>query len=283
MRERYGNDQKKRKPRVNDRTKDNRRQKTPRADKANVRTQEEIEENFVFGHHAVMEALKQGRGNKLFASEDARGEKIDELKVLASELSVPIKWVPKQKLDTMSNQGVHQGLILAITPYEYLTLSELLDQSKENPFYLLLDNLEDPHNFGSILRTADASGVDGVIIPKHRAVGITPVVVKTSTGAVEHVPVARVTNLNQAIKELKAKGFWIFGTDMEGTTYSKWNAQGSIALIIGNEGRGMSEGLKKEVDEMLTIPMTGHVQSLNASVAAGLLMYEAFRQRGVDR
>ncbi|MGX7195888.1 23S rRNA (guanosine(2251)-2'-O)-methyltransferase RlmB [Enterococcus olivae] len=283
MRERYGNDQKKRKPRVNDRTKDNRRQKTPREDKANVRTQEEIEENFVFGHHAVMEALKQGRGNKLFASEDARGEKIDELKVLASELSVPIKWVPKQKLDTMSNQGVHQGLILAITPYEYLTLSELLDQSKENPFYLLLDNLEDPHNFGSILRTADASGVDGVIIPKHRAVGITPVVVKTSTGAVEHVPVARVTNLNQAIKELKAKGFWIFGTDMEGTTYSKWNAQGSIALIIGNEGRGMSEGLKKEVDEMLTIPMTGHVQSLNASVAAGLLMYEAFRQRGVDR
>ena len=121
--------------------------------------------------------------------------------------------------------------------------------------------------------------MDGIIIPKHRAVGITPVVVKTSTGAVEHVPVARVTNLNQAIKELKEQGFWIFGTDMNGTTYTKWNAQGSIALIIGNEGRGMSEGLKKEVDEMLTIPMTGHVQSLNASVAAGLLMYEAYRQR----
>jgi 23S rRNA (guanosine2251-2'-O)-methyltransferase len=180
----------------------------------------------------------------------------------------------------MSNQGVHQGLILAITPYEYLSLPELMAQSKENPFYLILDNLEDPHNFGSILRTADASGVDGIIIPKHRAVGITPVVVKTSTGAVEHVPVARVTNIHQAIKELKEKGFWIFGTDMKGTSYSKWNAQGSIALIIGNEGRGMSEGLKKEVDEMLTIPMVGHVQSLNASVAAGLLMYEAFRQRG---
>ena len=256
--------------------------KENRKDQPVVRTQEEIDENFVFGHHAVVEALKQGRGNKLFISEEARGEKIDEVKSLASDQSVPIKWVPKQKLETMSNQGVHQGMILAITPYEYLSLAELMAQSKENPFYLLLDNLEDPHNFGSILRTADASGVDGIIIPKHRAVGITPVVVKTSTGAVEHVPVARVTNLSQAIKELKEQGFWIFGTDMNGTPYSKWNAQGSIALIIGNEGRGMSEGLKKDVDEMLTIPMVGHVQSLNASVAAGLMMYEAFRQRGMD-
>ena len=256
--------------------------KDTRKDQPVTRTQEEIDENFVFGHHAVVEALKQGRGNKLFISEEARGEKIDEVKSLASDQSVPIKWVPKQKLETMSNQGVHQGMILAITPYEYLSLSELMAQSKENPFYLLLDNLEDPHNFGSILRTADASGVDGIIIPKHRAVGITPVVVKTSTGAVEHVPVARVTNLSQAIKELKEKGFWIFGTDMNGTPYSKWNAKGSIALIIGNEGRGMSEGLKKDVDEMLTIPMVGHVQSLNASVAAGLMMYEAFRQRGME-
>lgn len=267
--------EKRRNPKNNDRRRPNAREEQP-----TVRTDEEIEENFVFGHHAVVEALKQGRGNKLFVSEDARGDKIDELKEIAREQSVPIKWVPKQKLDQMSNKGVHQGLILAITPYEYLSLSELMAQSKENPFYLILDNLEDPHNFGSILRTADASGVDGIIIPKHRAVGITPVVVKTSTGAVEHVPVARVTNIHQAIKELKEKGFWIFGTDMQGTPYSKWNAQGSIALIIGNEGRGMSEGLKKEVDEMLTIPMVGHVQSLNASVAAGLLMYEAFRQRG---
>ncbi len=272
MKKGFNNDKRQNKP-------DKRRGKNPREDKPTVRTQEEIEENFVFGHHAVVEALKQGRGNKLFAAEDARGEKIEELKELAREQAVPIKWVPKQKLDTMSNQGVHQGLILAITPYEYLTLPELMEQSKENPFYLILDSIEDPHNFGSMLRTADASGVDGIIIPKHRAVGITPVVVKTSTGAVEHVPVARVTNLNQAIKELKEQGFWIFGTDMNGTTYTKWNAQGSIALIIGNEGRGMSEGLKKEVDEMLTIPMTGHVQSLNASVAAGLLMYEAYRQR----
>ncbi|EOT46632.1 MULTISPECIES: 23S rRNA (guanosine(2251)-2'-O)-methyltransferase RlmB [Enterococcus] len=246
------------------------------------RTEEELAENFVFGHHAVVEALKQGRGNKLFLLEDAHGDKIDELKELSREQAVPVKWVPKQKLDTMSQNGVHQGMILAITPYEYLSLDELIERSPEQPFYLILDSLEDPHNFGSILRTADASGVDGIIIPKHRAVGITPVVVKTSTGAVEHVPTARVTNLSQAVQQLKEQGFWIFGTDMKGTDYRSWNAKGSIALIVGNEGRGMSEGLKKQTDELLTIPMTGHVQSLNAGVAAGLLMYEAYYQRRVD-
>lgn len=239
----------------------------------------EPNENFVFGHHAVTEALKEGRGNKLFLSEDARGPKIDQLKEIAQEQAVPVKWVPKQKLDTMSDSGVHQGMVLAITPYTYLSLDELVAQAKPEPFFVILDNLEDPHNFGSILRTADAAGVDGIIIPKHRAVGITPVVVKTSTGAVEHVPVARVTNLSNAVKELKEKGFWVFGTAMEGTNYRNWNAQGSVALIIGNEGRGMGTGLAKEVDEMLTIPMTGHVQSLNAGVAAGLLIYEAFVKR----
>lgn len=237
-------------------------------------------ENFLFGHHAVVAALKEGRGNKLFLLEDAHGDKITELKQIAQEQAVPVKWVPKQKLDTMSDQGVHQGMVLAITPYQYLSLPELLEQTAaENPFYLILDGIEDPHNFGSILRTADAGGVNGVIIPKHRAVGITPIVVKTSTGAVEHVPVARVTNLSQAVKQLKEADFWVFGTAMDGTDYRNWNAQGKIALIIGNEGRGMSAGLAKEVDELLTIPMTGHVQSLNAGVATGLLIYEAFRKR----
>lgn len=250
-----------------------------RPDRCKEAAGEAIEDNFVFGYHAVAEALKEGRGNKLFLSEEARGEKIDRLKEMAREQAVPVKWVPKQKLDTMSDQGVHQGMILAITPYQYLTLDELLAQTKEQPLYLILDNLEDPHNFGSIMRTADASGVDGIIIPKHRAVGITPIVVKTSTGAVEHIPVARVTNLTQAVQQLKKAGFWIFGTDMSGSDYRTWNAQGAVGLIIGNEGRGMGEGLKKEVDQMLTIPMTGHVQSLNASVAAGLLMYQAFTSR----
>ncbi|GMG60528.1 23S rRNA (guanosine(2251)-2'-O)-methyltransferase RlmB [Tetragenococcus halophilus] len=237
------------------------------------------ETDFVFGHHAAQEALKRARGNKLFLLKEAGGTRIEELKALAKEHSVPVKWVPKQKLDQMSEGGVHQGIVLAITPYQYLTLNELIEQSKSQPFFVLLDHIEDPHNFGSILRTADASGVDGIIIPKHRACGITPTVVKTSTGAVEYVPVARVTNLTQAVTELKEKGFWIFGTDMNGTSYHEWNAKGAIGLIIGNEGHGMNTGLKKQVDETLTIPITGHVQSLNASVASGILMYEAFVKR----
>lgn len=237
------------------------------------------EADFVFGQHAAQEALKQARGNKLFLLKDAGGTKIEELKTLAKEHSVPVKWVPKQKLGQMGEGSVHQGIVLAITPYQYLSLEELMAQSKSQPFYVLLDHIEDPHNFGSILRTADASGVDGVIIPKHRACGITPAVVKTSTGAVEYVPVARVTNLTQAVTKLKENGFWIFGTDMQGTSYHEWNASGAIGLIVGNEGHGMNTGLKKQVDEMLTIPMTGHVQSLNASVASGILMYEAFVKR----
>lgn len=237
-------------------------------------------DEFVFGMHATLEAIQQGRGNKLFIQDSLKGEKVQQLKDLATAQHLPIKWVPKAKLDSLSNQAVHQGVVLTITPYEYLSLAQLLDQTKENLFFLILDSLEDPHNFGSILRTADATGVDGVIIPKHRAVGITPIVVKTSTGAVEHVPIARVTNLQQTISQLKEQGFWIFGTDMQGVNYRDWNASGSVALIIGNEGKGMAPGLKKEVDQMLTIPMTGHVQSLNASVAASLLMYEAFFKRG---
>lgn len=266
-----GNDR--RNQRKNDRPKDRRKEPNDPI--------EPEETNFVFGHHASVEALQAGRGNKLFLQEDAHGEKIDQLKASAKEQAVPVKWVPKQKLDTLSDGGVHQGVVLGITPYEYLTLDDLLGKisTEEAPFLLILDSLEDPHNFGSILRTADASGVSGVIIPKHRSVGITSVVTKASTGAVEYVLIARVTNLAQSIKQLKEAGYWVFGTDMEGTDYRQWKVSGPIALIIGNEGKGMSAGLKKDVDEMLTIPMTGHVQSLNAGVAAGLLMYEVFRKR----
>ena len=239
-------------------------------------------EDFVFGRHAVVEALTNKRGNKLFLQEDLSGAKIEELKALAAEYGVPVSWTPKVKLDKLSDQGVHQGAVLGITPYEYLALSELIQQAQEKttePFFLILDGLEDPHNFGSILRTADATGVDGVIIPKHRAVGITSIVTKTSTGAVEHVPIARVTNLKEAVRTLKAANFWIYGTAMAGNDYRNWTVSGAVALIIGNEGRGVSPSLLKDVDEALTIPMVGTVQSLNASVAAGLLMYEVFRKR----
>ncbi|MEG0255211.1 23S rRNA (guanosine(2251)-2'-O)-methyltransferase RlmB [Vagococcus sp.] len=238
-------------------------------------------EDVVFGKHATIEALQARRGNKLFIQEDLKSFKIEELKELAKEFSVPIVWAPKTRLDEMTNKENHQGIVLKITPYEYLSLEDLLAKSKEkeNRFFLILDSIMDPHNLGSIMRTADAVNVDGIIIPKHRAVGITPVVVKTSTGAVEHVPVARVTNLSQTIKKLKEDNVWVFGTDMEGTDYTKWNVAGDIALVIGNEGKGIGSALKKEMDEMITIPIDGHVQSLNAGVAAGLLMYEVHRKR----
>lgn len=237
-------------------------------------------EDFAVGFYGVSEALQAKRGNKLFIQEDIKGRRIDEVKQLAQKLSVPIQFVPKSKLDQLTERGNHQGVVLGVTPFSYLSVEELLNTiASEAPFFLILDGIEDPHNFGSILRTADAAGVDGVIIPKHRAVGITSIVSKTSTGAVEHIPVARATNLSQAVRQLKEKNFWVFGTDMTGTDYRNWNVSGSIALIIGNEGKGISPGLKKEVDEMLTIPMTGHVQSLNASVAAGIMMYEVFRKR----
>lgn len=245
-------------------------------------TTNEVTENpdLIYGVHAVTESLKSGKVNKLFLQEDGKGQTFETLKALAQEKNVPVKWVPKAKLDTLTDRATHQGVVAGVSPYEYLTLTELLEQTENpTPFYVILDSLEDPHNFGSILRTADAAHVDGVIIPKHRAVGVTSTVVKTSTGAVEYVPIARVTNLMQTVKTLKEAGFWIFGTDMAGTPFNQWQAQGKIALIIGNEGHGMSQALKKEVDEMLTIPMEGHVQSLNASVAAALLMYAAFMQR----
>lgn len=239
------------------------------------------QDDIVYGVHAVTEALQANTGNKLYIQDDLRGKNVDKIKSLATEKKVSISWTPKKTLSDMTNGAVHQGFVLRVSEFAYAELDTILEKAaqEENPLILILDGLNDPHNFGSILRTADATGVDGIIIPKHRAVGITPTVTKASTGAVEHIPVARVTNLAQSIATLKENQFWIFGTDMSGTDYRRWNTQGAIALIIGNEGRGMSQGLHKEVDELLTIPMTGHVQSLNAGVAAGLLMYEVYRGR----
>ncbi|MDE7489372.1 23S rRNA (guanosine(2251)-2'-O)-methyltransferase RlmB, partial [Streptococcus agalactiae] len=220
-------------------------------------------------------------GNKLYLQDDLRGKNVDKVKALATEKKVSISWTPKKILSDMTNGGVHQGFVLKVSEFAYADLSEIMTkaENEENPLILILDGLTDPHNLGSILRTADATNVTGIIIPKHRSVGVTPVVSKTSTGAVEHVPIARVTNLSQTLDTLKDKDFWIFGTDMNGTPSHKWNTKGKLALVIGNEGKGISHNIKKQVDEMITIPMNGHVQSLNASVAAAILMYEVFRNR----
>lgn len=237
--------------------------------------------DIVYGVHAVAEALQANTGNKLYIQEDLRGKNVEKMKELAAENKVSISWTPKKSLSDMTGGAVHQGFVLRVSEFAYTELLVLLEkaQAEDNPLILILDGLTDPHNFGSILRTADATKVAGIIIPKHRAVGVTPVVAKTSTGAVEHVPIARVTNLSQTLDKLKEAGFWIFGTDMNGTPSHKWNTAGKVALIIGNEGKGISANLKKQVDEMITIPMAGHVQSLNASVAAAILMYEVFRHK----
>lgn len=237
--------------------------------------------DLVYGLHAVIESLRANTGNKLYLQDDLRGKNVDKVKALATEKKVSISWTPKKTLSDMTNGGVHQGFVLKVSEFAYADLSEIMTkaENEENPLILILDGLTDPHNLGSILRTADATNVTGIIIPKHRSVGVTPVVSKTSTGAVEHVPIARVTNLSQTLDTLKDKEFWIFGTDMNGTPSHKWNTKGKLALVIGNEGKGISHNIKKQVDEMITIPMNGHVQSLNASVAAAILMYEVFRNR----
>lgn len=237
--------------------------------------------DLIYGLHAVVEALNGGLVNKLYVQEDLRGKNVEKVKELARTKKVNISWTPKTELNKLTENGVHQGFMARVSEFAYAELTAILDglTDRSEATILLLDELTDPHNLGSIARTADATGVDAIIIPKHRAVGITPTAVKASTGALQHVPVVRVTNLSQALDKLKAAGFWIFGTDMDGTPYNQWNTSGKVALIIGNEGHGIGQNLKKQVDEMVTIPMTGHVQSLNASVAASILMYEIFKNR----
>ena len=246
-----------------------------------MKTTKELSLDIVYGVHAVTESLEANTGNKLYIQDDLRGKNVDAIKALAAEKKVSISWTPKKTLSDMTGGAVHQGFVLRVSEFAYSELSVIMDKAEqeENPLVLILDGLNDPHNFGSILRTADATQVTGVIIPKHRAVGVTPVVAKTSPGAVEHIPIARVPNLSQTLDKLKEAGFWVFGTDMDGTPSHKWNTAGKVALIIGNEGKGISANIKKQVDEMITIPMSGHVQSLNASVAAAVLMYEVYRNR----
>lgn len=242
-------------------------------------------EDFVIGRHPAVASLKSKQAvNKVFLQSGLKADALKEIASLAKKRDVIVNQVPKAKLDMLADGQNHQGVVLAVAAYEYATLDDLFDkasQKGEAPFFLILDGIEDPHNLGSIMRTADAAGVHGIIIPKRRAVQLTATVAKTSTGAIEYVPVCRVTNLVQTVEELKKRGVWIFGTDMKGTDFRKWDANGAVALVIGNEGKGISPLLKKKCDEMLTIPMVGHVQSLNASVAASLLIYQGFTSRGI--
>lgn len=241
--------------------------------------------DFVFGRHAVVEALQTpDRVNRIFIQEGTSGRDAAKVIELAREKGIQVQTVPKTKIEALVGDAVHQGLVASIAAYEYADFEDVFKKAEEkgeDPFIVILDGVEDPHNLGSILRTADATGVHGIIIPKRRSASLTATVAKASTGAIEHVPVVRVTNLTQTIEQLKARGIWVFGTDMNGTDYRKWNTSGPLAIVMGNEGKGVSRIVKESVDEMVTIPMVGHVQSLNASVASALMMYEVFRNRSL--
>ena len=190
--------------------------------------------------------------------------------------NVWIEYKDKYELDRLAS-GNHQGIILSVPDYEYCQLDDLI--VKEDPLLVILDHVEDPHNLGAIIRTCEAAGVDGIILPKNRSVEVNATVMKTSAGALEYVKIAQVTNIAQTMKELKRKGFWIVGTDMDGTNYSDIDYKGKMALVIGNEGKGMSRIVKENCDFIASIPMIGKINSLNASVAAGIMIYEAVRLR----
>ena len=241
------------------------------------------EEFTIEGRNAVIEAYRAGRPiDKLFILDGCQDGPILTIKREAKAKQTPVKFVTKERLDQLSETGKHQGVIAYAAAYEYATVEEILDNARqkgEAPFVFLLDNIEDPHNLGAIIRTANLAGAHGVIVPKNRAAGLTAVVAKTSAGALNFTPVARVTNLAKTIEELKKEGIWFVCADMGGTTMYDLNLKGPIGLVIGNEGEGVGRLVKEKCDMGASSPMKGDIDSLNASVAAGVLAYEIVRQR----
>lgn len=241
------------------------------------------------GRNSVNEALSAGREiNKLWILEPQGGQRLDPglAKILdeANKRKIVVMRSPRNVLDRMSQTHNHQGVIAAVASHEYVEIDDILAKAADEgraPLLVVLDELKDAYNLGSVLRIADAAGVDGVVIPKHRSIGLDSVVAKASAGAIEYVPVARVTNIAQTLRELKEKhGFWVCGTAAEGSTpYDKADYKGSLAIVIGSEGEGMRDSVQKECDFLLSIPMAGRVNSLNAAVAAGIVIFEAVKGR----
>lgn len=246
--------------------------------------EEKTYEDIIEGRNAVLELLKSGKDiNKLFIQKGERHGAINEIIGMAKKQKVVIVEVEKAKLDSMSNTKSHQGIIAIVPPFEYAEVEDILEYAlskNEDPFIVMLDGIEDPHNLGSIIRTAEGAGVHGIIIPKRRAAQVNATVSKTSAGAVQYMKIARVNNLNDTIKKLKEVGLWIYGTDMETSKYYyQENLKGPICLIIGSEGFGISRLVKENADVLVKIPMKGKIESLNASVSAGIVMYEIVKQR----
>ena len=235
------------------------------------------------GRNAVMEAFRSGQViDKLFILDGCQDGPVRSIAREARKKDTIINYVPKERLDQLSQTGSHQGVIAQIAAYEYSTVEDILEKAREKgepPFIFLLDNIEDPHNLGAIIRTANLAGAHGVIIPKRRAVGLTATVAKTSAGALNYTPVAKVTNLGKTIDELKEAGIWVVCADMDGDRMYDLNLKGPIGMVIGNEGEGVSRLIREKCDFTAAIPMKGDIDSLNASVAAGILAYEIVRQR----
>lgn len=241
------------------------------------------EYDWIEGRQPVLEFLKAGQAvNKLLVVKDRRDRQMQRIVALAKEKGIIIQEVDRRYLDKISATGRHQGVAAQIAAVEYAELEELISKPQDPawpPFLLVLDGLQDPHNLGSLLRSAEAAKVGGVIIPKRRAVGVTPVVAKVSAGALSYVPVARVVNIPRAIDDLKEAGYWIVGADMDGELCYEQDLTGPIALVVGGEGEGLSRLVKEKCDFLARIPMLGQINSLNAGVAGALLMFEVVRQR----
>lgn len=241
------------------------------------------EEFTIEGRNAVLEAFRSGKTiDKLFVLDGCHDGPVNSITREARKGDTIINYVSKERLDNMSKTGKHQGVIAYAAAYEYAEVSDILDAAREKgepPFIFILDNIEDPHNLGAIIRTANLAGAHGVIIPKRHAVGLTATVARTSAGALNYTPVAKVTNISATIEELKKEGLWFVCADMGGEVMYKLDLKGAIGLVIGNEGDGVSRLVKEKCDFIASIPMKGDIDSLNASVAAGVLAYEIVRQR----
>lgn len=241
-------------------------------------------ENKIEGRNAVLEALRAGKPiDKLYVLDGCPDGPVRIIIREAKKGDTIINYVKKERLDQLSETGHHQGVIAMAASYEYATVEDILEKAREKgeaPFIFVLDNIEDPHNLGAMIRTANLAGAHGVIIPKRRAVGLTPTVARTSAGAINYTPVAKVTNLKQTMEQLKKEGMWFVCADMDGTPYYQMDLKGPMGLVIGNEGEGVSRLIKETCDFVASIPMKGDIDSLNASVAAGVLAFEIARQRG---
>lgn len=242
-----------------------------------------VQENKIEGRNAVMEALRAGKSvDKLYVLDGCQDGPVRSIIRAARKGDTIINFVEKSRLDQLSETGHHQGVIAITASYDYATVEDILEKARkkgEAPFIFLLDNIEDPHNLGAIIRTANLAGAHGVIIPKRRAVGLTATVARTSAGALNYTPVAKVTNLAATIEKLKEEGLWFVCADMGGTCMYDLDLKGPIGLVIGNEGDGVSKLVRDKCDFIASIPMQGDIDSLNASVAAGVLAYEIVRQR----